>query len=131
MKWLDVVDAMVAALEADGELTTALGGPHIYVAVAGRTIRVPSIEYTAVADTLEENTEPVLLQLDLYARGTEAVATIERRVRIVLHRDLPYMLGALAVWGRLQGARSLDFPSDGEVRYRSLDFEFETAREEA
>lgn len=127
MKWDDAVRAAVAALEGDSELTTALGGSHIYRAGAKRAPQIPSVEWLVVMAGTTELTEPVTVQFDVWARGYSQALTIEARVRAVLHSDTPTTYGGLTLWSRYTDSRDHQDPEPG-VAHRSLDFVLEPAR---
>jgi len=131
--WDVVVEAWLADLLADTALTTALGGAHIYPAQAARPVRVPSVEWLPIDDREEEIHNPILFQVDYWAKGTTLAATIERRLRRLTHRDVArvWMLDGetLRLWTRYIDSRTHDYPADPGVLHRSLDFQIKPLRE--
>ena len=128
MMWPEVIQAWVALMNADAALIAALGGQHIYPAQAARAVRVPSVEYSLVSDIEEESFNPIIVQVDYWAKGTAASATIERRIRRLTHRDTARTLGSLRLWTRYLDSRSHQYPAELGVVHRSLDFEFTPVR---
>jgi hypothetical protein len=127
----DLAQAFVAALEADTALITALGGqPAIYRAGANRAPVIPSLEWRRITNTLAENTEPALVQFDVWARSYAAAMTIEARIRAVLTGQARVVtLGSLPLYASLDDARDHDDPEPG-VAHISLDIRFEPAKDE-
>jgi hypothetical protein len=132
----DVVRAFVAALEADAALVAliGLGGdgtPNIYRAGANRDPQIPSVEWRRITDRAAENTEPMLFQFDVWARGYAAAMAIEHRIRRVL---LPYgdsgavTLDGLPMLAELDDSRDHEDPEPGVV-HTSLDIRFEPAKQ--
>lgn len=127
MIWAEGVQAVIDTLEGDEELITALGGAYILRNGEHNEYRVPAIFWTAIWSRIDENTEPFMVQLDVYAHDINSYITIERRLRRLLHRDTPQELQGILMFTQLEDARD---HADGEdVIHRSLDFRFELARE--
>jgi hypothetical protein len=133
MTWDVVLPAWVALLEADAALVAALGGAHIYPAQAARAVRIPSVEYVMVDDREGEVFNPLIVQVDYWARGVGAAGLIEQRIRRVTHRDTARTVdlgddGMLTLWMRYIDSRSHDYTAERGVVHRSMDFRFETVR---
>jgi hypothetical protein len=133
MMWDVVLPAWVALLEADEPLIELLGGAHIYPASAARKVRVPSVEYSIVDDRETELFNPMRVQVDYWARGLEAAAAIERRIRMVTHRDVARELEVdeyegLRLWTRYMDSRTHPYPAEQGVVHRSMDFQIEPVR---
>lgn len=129
----DVVTAFVAALEADAALIAALGGEFIFRAGANREPQIPSVEWDLVANTEEENLEPLLFQFDIWARGYAQFVTIAQRVRTVLRPDPgkgSTTLGGIPMLIEFVDGRSHPDPEPGVV-HRSLDIRFQPAKQVA
>ena len=130
MRWDELLPAWVARLLADPELVDLLEGEGaIYPAQAARPVRIPSVEYLTVLDRESELFNPVGLQVDVFARGLDLEARIERRIRMLSHHDTRQDLDGERVWLRYLDSRTVDFPSDPGVVHRILDFELEAIRE--
>lgn len=136
MKADDVIQAFVAALAADTALTTALGGANIFRAGANREPQIPSVEWRRLTDALDENTEPMLFQFDVWAKaggGANAYANamaIENRIRAVLNfNGRPVTIGGTLMRAGLDDARDHEDPEPGVV-HNSLDIRFEPAKDE-
>jgi hypothetical protein len=137
MMWHVFVPAWVALLEADPELTAALGLDDdgeipIYRASAARKHRVPSIEYIMPDDRETELFNPVIFQVDYWAYERHA-ALIERRIRRLTHRDVARRFEVneyetLYMWTRFIRAVEHEYPAEQGVVYKSLDFQFEPLR---
>ena len=128
MRHDDVSRAVVAALQGDAALTTALGGQHIYRSGAFRAPQVPSVEWFVVSETKRENTMRLLLQLDIWARSYAAAVTIEQRVRRLLDLDIPHPVAGLLMWVQVEDARDQPDPQP-EIVHRVLTVSFEPTRE--
>lgn len=128
MRWDDAVRAAVARLEADATLTGLLGGAHVYRAGARRQPQIPSVEWFGITTRLEENTEPITVQFDIWARGYAAAVAIEGRLRALLHSDTPVDWAGLKLWSQYQDGRDHEDPEPGVV-HRSVDYELKPARE--
>lgn len=129
MQWVAVTEAWSAKLMADSALTTALGGLHLYAAQAQRPVRIPSVEYLWKGDRLEESWNPMVLQVDLWAKTSRAAATIEGRIRTLTHHDLQQVLGSLRLWMRYRDGRTLDFSAEPGVIHRVLEFDVTILRD--
>lgn len=125
-----MAQAAVAALNADSALTSALGGQHVYPASAARPHRVPSVEWFVVFDRYEESLNPIVIQFDYWAGSMGQAATIEARIRAVLHSDMRRQFGGVDAATLYDDSRTHDHPTPGVV-HRSLDFRFEPVRERA
>lgn len=127
MKWDLALDAIVDRVKADAQLRTALGGPRIRETADGKP-EFPSVTYMIVSGPLRENTERMVMQWEFWARAETTARTIERRLRALLHRDLPELVGDMPMWLQLVDRRDHNDPEPGTV-HRSLDFAFEFAKE--
>lgn len=123
-----MVTAVVARLRADTTLVFLLGGSYFYRAAAVRAPQIPSVEYTVVSAVERENTERVLMQFDVWARGYAQALAVEARLRVLLHRLLPEEMEGLLMFAQYADARDHEDPEPG-VAHRSVDFAFEPARE--
>lgn len=125
-----MAQAAVAALAADSALTTALGGAFIFRSGANREPQIPSVEWRRITNTLAENTEPALVQFDVWAHSYAAAMTIEARIRTVLTGQARVVtLGSVPLFAALDDARDHDDPEPG-VAHISLDIRFEPAKDE-
>lgn len=123
MRWVDVMEAVRAELEADPDLA----GVPVLMHGEFTDLKVPSIAWLIYSDRREENTNPIRVQFDIYARGIDQALTIERSVRD-LHGDTPKAIQGVLMWATLDDARG-DAAPEPQVTHRSLDFIFEPARE--
>ena len=128
MMWDQVIPDWLDLLEADAALLAALGGSHIYPAQASRPVGIPSVEWFMVSDIEEENFNPFIVQVDIWARGVPKAATIEKRIRLLTHRDTARELGGHRMWTRYLESRQHDYPAEAGVVHRSMDFLFEPLR---
>lgn len=128
MMWDVVLEDWVALLSNDATLRTLLGGAHIYPAQTSSAVRIPSVEWSLVSDVEEETHNPVVVQVDYWAKVSQAPA-IERRIRNLTHRDTARELGGNRMWTRYLESREHEYPADRSVMHRSLDFEFKPLRE--
>ena len=135
MRWDSVIAAAVAALEADAALVAALGGTAaIDDAYAIRDLVIPSVTWTLVSDVEGESLDRIVVQWDIWARpdgvnsARRNAATIERRIRHVLHADVFRTLGGIYMATLYEDGRDHGDP-DPEVVHRSVDIRFEPVRE--
>ena len=128
MTW-DIVmgEVIIPMLEADAQLIAELEGNHIYTQEASRPVRVPSIVWDMLDDQLTELFNPIHVQMDLFARNRASAVIIERRLRLLLHRDTRRQIGELDLSTLYEDSFSHDYPIPGIV-HRSLRFTFEPAR---
>lgn len=128
MMWDVVLEAWRALLLADTALTTALGGEHVNLAQASREVRVPSVDWSLVTDNETESWNPITVQVDIFAASLAQAITIERRIRLLTHRDVARDLGGHQVWTRYLDSRSHPYTEEPGTVHRSLDFQFEPLR---
>lgn len=121
--------AVVPHMADDSILRTTLGGAHVYRTGEFAAPRVPGIGWFLVSDTLEENTNEILVQIDLFATSMEQMIVMEGRVRALLHHDTVTTIQGVRMWAQLEGARDNADPEPGFV-HRSMDFRFTPARED-
>ncbi len=94
----------------------------VYPAQSARPVRVPSVEYTLpITDIEEENFNPITVQVDYWARGAPKAAAIERRIRLITHRDTARVVGGCRMWTQYLDSRSHEYPAELGVVHRSLD----------
>lgn len=127
MRWVDALEAAIAALLADATLS-AIPGFSVRRRGEFTLQQVPSITWQAFSDEIAENTNPIEVQFDVFARGIDQALVLEGRLRAILHRDTPQTLGGVLMRTQLADARDHEDPEPGVV-HRSLDFELEPARE--
>lgn len=125
MMWDVVIAAWRSVLIADSALTTLLGGEHVYAGQAGRKVRVPSVEWITISDFETESFNPITVQADTFALDLDQAIAIERRVRLLTHRDVARSLGGHQMWTRYLDSRSHPYPDEPGVVHRSVDFQFE------
>jgi hypothetical protein len=129
VKWVDVMEAVLAHLTADAGLTAALAGGAIRRHGTFIEPAVPSLAWITYGNVLDENTEVVPTQWDIFAQEIDQAIAIERRLRALLHRDTPQVIGGIPMWTQFVDARDHADPEPGRI-HRSLDFRFEPARED-
>lgn len=128
MIWVDALEAVTDLLADDAELVEALEGPAIFRNGEHNEYRVPGLYWLVVSDIIEENTNPFRVQWDIYARDFDQALAIERRMRLLLHRDVPQTIGEIKMWTQLEDAQDIPYPTN-EAVHRSMDWRFEPARE--
>lgn len=127
MNWDDVMEnAVVPMMEGDSEFVDVLGGLHLYAAQAARPARVPSVEWMIVGDRYTEIFNPIDVQFDYWAKGSDA-AVIERRLRNRLHRDTRRVIAGINMSTVYTDSFTHEYPKPGIV-HRSLRFRFEPVR---
>lgn len=129
--WWDVLLPLwMARLSADTALVTLLGGDHIYPADAAKKVRIPSVQYLANSDRDRESFNVIDVQLDFWAKGTKQAGEIERRLRLLSHRDVGQQLGEYRVFLRYLDGRTLPYPAEPGVVHKQLDFTLELIRQQ-
>jgi hypothetical protein len=129
MQWDAVMlDAIVPLWEGDAALVAALGGKRIYMMGSNRPVQIPSVEWLPIADTLTEAFNPVTIQVDYFATSTTQAFAIERRLRVLTHRETMRVLGDMKLWTRYAESNTNDYPKPGVI-HRSLRFLLEPVRE--
>lgn len=124
MRWDFALTEWRDRLIGDANLLALLDGPHIYPASSGREVRIPSVDYRIITDTVDENFNDITIQVDLWAKGPRVAGLIERRIRTLSHADVARAIGGERWWMQYEDSRTLDFPSDPGVIHRALDFRF-------
>lgn len=128
MRWDFAITEWRSHLVDDAELVALLGGRHIYPASSARQVRIPSVDYRIITDTIDENFNDLTVQVDLWAEGPRVAGLIERRIRMLTHKDVYQVLGNERWLLQYEDGRTLDFPSDPGVIHRALDFRFSLLR---
>jgi hypothetical protein len=125
MVWDEVIEALVAALEADTTLATALGATAADSRIGpiehGEETRIPSVRYQVISDVEEETLNNVLVQFDYWAQNRNSARNIERRIRETLGARTRRSFGSLEMWVLYLDGRDMGDPMPGVV-HRSLDF---------
>lgn len=134
MTWDDVVQAMVAALQADAQLVALLGdATRIFAMEEGVERRVPGVGYQLIYEAEEEVLNPIIVQIDYWAAkvGTTPAraqaALMEQRIRRVLHHPIRRDFGGIEMATLFVESRDMDDPKPGVIR-RQLDFRFEPVK---
>lgn len=127
MTWREIVEAWIAHLKKDTQLTALLGGAHIYRAKSRASIRTPGIYYSVVSNRVDENTAPVVIQWDIWTEGAKQAADIELRLFQLMHSDLPIEVEDLRMWSQLNDAFDSDMDDEGIVR-RIVEYQYRPAR---
>ena len=128
MRWDAVIPDWVERLLADVQLVQHLEGRHIYPANANRPVKVPSVEYMMIGDRPTEIFSEIQVQVDVFAKGLRVAGLIEKRIRLLTHKDVAQELGNERMWLQYQDSRQVAFPSDPGVVHRILDFQFTPVR---
>lgn len=127
MNWDEVWELGVAPeLAGDSEIQSVVGDA-IYLA-GTRKLEVPSVTALFLVDSEEENWAPAEWQFDVYAKTTDAMRLVARRIRALLHHEVQFELGPFLLWGEFLTGHDMSGPdSDGFFRY-SMDFRFTPGR---
>lgn len=128
MRWGEVVEALIAELEADASLLALLGGEsRIYPSDDPHAGSLPSIGYTVVTDEEEENLESVRIQWDIFGTEPEVLA-IERILRPLVTSRYPKTVQGLAMFLIPLAGRTLPSPEPGTA-HRTFDAIYQPAYE--
>ena len=71
---------------------------------------------------------PITVQVDYWARGAPKAAAIERRIRLITHRDTARVVGGYRMWTQYLDSRSHEYPAELGVVHRSLDIRLTPVR---
>jgi hypothetical protein len=119
MRYPEVVAALVAEIQADSAIISALGGNRIYPSDDAHAGSVPSIGYTEITDTEDENFEDIRIQWDVF--GTDAqVVTIERLLRARVTSRSPKTVQGVAMWMVFIAGRRIPAAEPG-LKHRTFD----------
>jgi hypothetical protein len=131
MRWPFVIEKWTERLSDDQGLESVLGGKgRIYPGQATRPVQIPSVEYLIVGDREDELFNPILVQVDFWARGIKKASQIERRLRLLTHRDVAQELGDERLWMQYLDSRSIEYTADPGVAHRQVDFRFTPLKEQ-
>ena len=126
MIWVNALNALLAEVLEDGAFVDALDGEHLYRDGEHSAPQRRAVYYSVLANTEEENTEPVLSQWDIYAPDMETALAIEARLRAKLHWNGWKDVGGVWLSSRYEDSRDHPEP-EFDVIHRSLDFRHEPA----
>jgi hypothetical protein len=127
--WDVVTEDWLALIVADSALQSVFGGTvQFNMATSTVPVTIPSIEYLLIFDLEGENFNRWGLQVDFWTHTSTQARTIERRIRLLTHRDTAWELNGRRIWSRLTDARTIEYAREKGVIHRSLDFEFEALR---
>lgn len=125
MRWVEVMEAVLAHLAAD----PALDGVSLERWGEFDQPSIPSVSWLVFSDQIEELTNPIRAQFDIFANGIDQALAIEEAIR-GLHGDTPQTIQGVLMLAQLDDARGDADPAPGVI-HRSLDFNFTPARERA
>ena len=132
-QWPLILRAIVATLEGDAQLTALVGEHGVFHMTQGVERRVPGIGYQLIYEGRGDVMDPVIVQIDHWARATqqktalEVSAEIEARVMALLHSEARRDFGGWDMATLFVESRDMDDPKPGVVR-RQMDFRFEPLR---
>jgi hypothetical protein len=128
MMWDHVMERIVTLILADPVLA-GIFGDHLRMAGSGKS-SVPSIEYTLITDTEGELWTPISIQFDLWTTSAVDSRTAERKLRGLLHHDLPQSIDGLTLWTTYTDGSPLATPDRSNFVGRALRFHFTPLREQ-
>lgn len=129
MVWNLVLLDVVAAVKANTALTDIIGLDGIYKNRSRATIKTPTVTYTVLSETVEENNAPVVVQLDIWASSLQQQVDIEAALYSLLHSDLPQTLvvGGHKMWTQYDGGYDFGEQEQG-LYHRAVVYRFTPAR---
>lgn len=133
MRWKEVIDAAAVALNADTALTAVIGVDRIWPEGETRPVQFDSIEWSIISDFEEEVWNPILVQWDIrtlrtpYFSAHERAALVEARLRLKLHREVPYVLNGVYMSTELDDARTIGTAEPTQY-HRQVDIRFTPLR---
>lgn len=105
--------ALRSLLISDATLTGAplLNGQHVYLRMSSESVeQIPSIQYYLLDIGLEEGYETMLVRWEIWANSMTQALAIEKRLRLLVHRERQWSLAGATVFTRFEG--STDAPVD-------------------
>ena len=106
MMWDRVIARVRAICQADPALLAIFGAANMrYAGVTEH--RIPSLEWSLIADSETENWAPCIVQFDIWADDTDLATRAERRLRRLFHVELPVDLAGLTCWSQFTDAEVL------------------------
>lgn len=125
MRWPEVVEALIGAVEADPTLS-AIFGAAVYKS-GDRNLEVPSMEWTLISDTEGEKFNALRIQWDVFTRTDGELVAAERMLRFLFHHDVPTEIGGIPMWAQYTSRSDVPGLRDG-IRGSSTDFVFTPIR---
>jgi len=125
MRWPEVVDALLFAVNAD-DVLSAIFGPNVYRA-GDRDLRVPALEYSIISDVENERYNPLRIQWDVFVRRDSDLVAAERMLRFLFNHDLPTVIAGVPMWAEYVARSDIPGLRDG-IRGSSTDFRFTPVR---
>lgn len=128
MMWDHAMERILDLIRNDPAMTAIIGDQ---IRMAGPNDQaIPGLEYTLLTDTEGELWAPMKVQFDLWTANAAIARQGERRLRQLLHHNLPQTLGDMRLWMQYRDAASLATPSRSNFVGRGLRFEFTPLREQ-
>lgn len=130
-RWPFIIDQKVAQLLADAPLVALLGGPHVYKNRTKLHVQVPGVYWKVISTVRDENTDVVLVQWNIWAKGVEQGQAIEERLLGLMDSEQIQTIDGVKFWNKYVDGRDMDIDEgdDPGVYHRSLDFRYTVERE--
>lgn len=120
--WDRVISAAAALAVADPTLMGVYAaGAHVRLAGSGDH-RVPLLEYTLIADGIEEQWAPHTIQFDQFTDTLEDLSASEAALRRLFHTELPEDIGGMMMWTEYRDGEPLASPSRDGYYGRAIRF---------
>lgn len=127
MKWHLVVDAVLAAILANGTLA-GIFGTRVRKNGPG-PVQSPVLEWSLIGYTHEEQWEPCILQLDCWCNDELSLLQAEQTLLRLFNRELPESLGGVLMWQQFEDSDDLATPDRDGYYARALRFRFTPLRD--
>lgn len=132
MIWDAVVPGALDRLAADAGVAQIMED-RIFLRTGGdndpeRRFEVPSIEAFVITDAEDEVENDLTVQVDIFTRTRADSVAVEKRVRALLHHDVPIQIAGRGVWSQMQDRRRVP-GTGGEIYGVSLDFLMQAVRD--
>ena len=125
MRWPDLLAAIFDELRASTALGAIFGTS--FTDAEEREFKVPTVRVNVIVNTQTENFEPTIVQFDVWTRNKQQQIIAEAELRKLFHRDTPYVISGVGVFGQYEGRTRLEGPQDGVLGV-AVDYRFEPLR---
>jgi hypothetical protein len=126
-----VLNGIIPALKADAALLLLVDSDHNRVRRRVGPANVPGVEYTVIADGMEELLAPIDIQFSLFAEDWATITAMEDRLYALLHHEAgPVTIGGVLMNARKTQGRTIEDPAEGVI-HRAVDYEFTIVRAKA
>jgi hypothetical protein len=114
--WAQLIQGVLAVLDADPQLTAALEGGKVRKAVDDSDLKIPTVMYSLVYDRPAdfEVEHPIEVDFIVFGRSLDEVQTLQGHIaRLLDHKHRLTSFAGLSCWCTLTSSRDMQDPEDG------------------